>query len=232
MDRRRLLGAADSRGPKLTNKNPSETPAAPPGEAAALGSGATEDPAGSSWTVAAGKAQVTTEWGSRAGGWVSAWVRGTWHNSLQGWRCPAGLWAGGFSPLAPWLPEHCRGRRRWSAIRGLSVQGRWPGVLQVAQVPSLHRGLKQGWPAGYGECRDLRGQQPHSGSLLCLWSSGHSLWGLMAESPPPHALLALKVKSSLPRFWNGVPKPSLNVCLFLLVGQPGDSGGDGRRAGG
>lgn len=146
----RLLGAADSRGQNSQTKTRANRWQPILGRQQPLGSGATEDPAGSSWTVVASETQVTNEWGT-LGRWLGLGLGADdRHSSLRGWLCPAGFWASRFNPFIPWLPEHCHGHGRLSTTLGLFVQVWWPGVLQVTQVPSLHRGLKQGWPAGYG----------------------------------------------------------------------------------
>lgn len=53
----------------------------------------------------------------------------------------------------------------------------------------------------------------------------------MTPSPPPHDPLAHRATSSLPCFWKGVPKPSLNVCFYSQANPETQVGRKGRLEG-
>lgn len=132
----RLLGAADSRGAKLTDKNHSESLAPIPGRRQPLGSGATEDRAGSSWTVAAGETQVTREWGSR-GRWLGLGLgAGGMAQQPAGMAVSSGFWASRFNPFPPGSLSTATGTGGCPPPWGLCVPGWWPGARQEGQAPS------------------------------------------------------------------------------------------------
>lgn len=153
MDERRagrLLGAADSRGQNSQTKTTANRWQPILGRRQPLGSGATEDPAESSWTVAAGETQVTTEWGSR-GRWLGLGLgAGDMAQQPAGTAVSSGVLGQQVQSFHPWLPEHCHGHRRLSTALGPVCPAVVARSLSGGAGAIQHRGLKQGWPAGYG----------------------------------------------------------------------------------
>lgn len=232
----RLLGAADSRGQNSQTKTTANRWQPILGRRQPLGSGATEDPAGSSWTVAAGETQVTNEWGS-LGRWLGLGLgAGDMAQLPAGMAVSSGVLGQRVQSFHPWLSEHCHAHRRWSTTLGPVCPGgvaRGPsGGTGAIPAQRIKAGLAS-WVRVVSGCKRTATTSGVPGVAVPLPLVLRPLpLGSWAESPPPHAPLALRARSSLPHFWKSVPKPSLNVCLFLLTGQPRDSVGDGRRAGG